>query len=72
MAGPLPQFGYQSQLAGGEVEKAIDSGPKIRQFLNALYGGAGADGERGFNTRDGVVFDKLDKLKKTPLLSDEV
>lgn len=31
-----PQFGYQKHLAGLEVEKAIDSPEKIRQFLNGM------------------------------------
>ena len=68
----LPNFGYQIQLASGEVEKVIDSKIKIREFLNALYGGKGPDGEVGFDPRTGIVFDNLPKLAANPLLSKEV
>lgn len=30
------QFGYQKHLAGPEVEKAIDSPERIRQFLHGM------------------------------------
>jgi len=68
----LPNFGYHIQLASGEVEKVIDSKSKIREFLNALYGGKGPNGEVGFNPQLGIIFDNLPKLAATPLLSAKV
>jgi soluble epoxide hydrolase/lipid-phosphate phosphatase len=68
----LPNFRYQLQLASGEVEKKI-GGEKanLRLFLNALYGGWGANGTTGFIPEHGVLYDNLPLLKKTTLLSDE-
>ena len=68
----LPNFGYQLQLASGEIEKAIVSKEQIRQFLNGLYGGKGPNGEIGVNVREGVQIENLPKLDPTPLLSPKV
>jgi len=53
----LPNFGYQIQLASGEIEKKIQSKEDIRKFLNAMYGGQGSDGEVGFDVRKGLLFE---------------
>lgn len=53
----LPNFGYQIQLASGEVEKKIQSKEEIKQFLNALYGGQGPNGEVGFDIHKGLLFE---------------
>lgn len=67
----LPNFRYQLQLAGPDVQANIVGKDRIRQFLNAIYGGRSKDGKVGFNTQQGVIFDNLASLQKTKLLSDE-
>lgn len=66
-----PNWTYQIHLASGEVEKHIRSKEEMRQFLNAAYGGEGPDGEVGFHVRKGLLFEKLPKLRKTPLLDEK-
>lgn len=70
----LPNFRYQVQLAGLDVEREIGSDPaKIRGLLTGIYGGRGPQGEPVFTTDEGVIFDRLDKMGECPLLSgDEV
>ena len=70
--GPLPQFGYQLQFAGSELETVIKSKSDMRNLLNGIYGGKGMNGEVALNPTKGVVFENLDKLQMTPLLSEEV
>ena len=72
MKGPLPQFGYQMQFAGLELETAIKSKRDMRNLLNGIYGGKGTNGEAALNPFKGVEFENLDKLQMTPLLSEEV
>ncbi|PQE05468.1 epoxide hydrolase protein [Rutstroemia sp. NJR-2017a BBW] len=67
----LPNFKYQLHLKGPEVEAEIVGQEKIRQFLNALYGGHGPNGEIGFTVSEGCLFENLPKLGPTPLLSKE-
>ena len=68
----LPQFGYQIHLASGEVEKVIVSKEQIRQFLNALYGGHGPNGEILFSPEKGIIFENLPKIGPSPLLTERV
>ncbi|KFH49032.1 Bifunctional epoxide hydrolase-like protein [Hapsidospora chrysogenum ATCC 11550] len=70
-AGKLTNFTYQLHFKGPEVEEKIQGEDKVKQFLNCMFGGHGANGERGFDTAKGVLFDNLDKLSKTRLLSEE-
>lgn len=70
-SGVVPQFAYQLQLMGPEVQQHIQGREKLRQFLNAMYGGHGPEGEVGFEPTKGVLFDNLPILRKTTLLSDE-
>ncbi len=67
----LPNFKYQLQLAGPEVEAGVVGKEKLRAFLNSLYYGRGPNGERGFTISEGVVFANLDKIGQSPLLSRE-
>lgn len=67
----LPNFKYQLQLKGPEVEANIVGEGKIRQFLNGMYGGRGPKGEIAFDVSHGCYFDNLPKLRPTPLLSKE-
>jgi soluble epoxide hydrolase / lipid-phosphate phosphatase len=73
--GPLPQFGYQLQLASEKVEGTVKSREQIKMFLNALYGGKvkGEKGEQGeaFNPLQGLLFDKYEKLERSRLMTDE-
>ncbi|KAL8901113.1 MAG: hypothetical protein Q9207_005365 [Kuettlingeria erythrocarpa] len=70
--GRLPNFGYQLQLASGQLEDAIQSRQQIRQLLNALYGGRTSSGEPGFNVEHGVQLDRLPRLNHTSLLSKKM
>lgn len=68
----LPNFRYQAQLAGPDVEREIGSDPaKLRAMLAGLYGARGPAGEKAFSTDVGVLFENLDKMGKSPLLNDE-
>lgn len=68
----LPNFGYQLQLASGDVEKVITSRDELRQFLNALYGGKGPNGEVGFTVQEGLLVQNLPKLGPSPVISEKV
>ena len=68
----VPNFTYQVQFAGGDVEKVIRSKAEIRQFLCAMYGGRTAEGESAFDAEKGVLLDKVPKLRPSRLLSEEV
>ena len=65
----LPNFAYQLQFAGGEVEKHVRSREEIRQFLNAAYGSRTPSGEPGFDVRRGVIFENLADLKPTKMMT---
>jgi pimeloyl-ACP methyl ester carboxylesterase len=67
----VPNFRYQIQLAGPEVEERVQGKEKIKEFLNAMYGGRGPNGEVGFVSEQGVLFENLPKLSKTRLLDEE-
>ncbi len=67
----LPNFKYQLQLAGPEVEKEIVGEEKIRKFLNGMYGGRTASKKPMFTVDHGVHFETLDGMGPSPLLSKE-
>ncbi|KAJ6781388.1 hypothetical protein PWT90_04334 [Aphanocladium album] len=69
--GILRNFTYQLQLRGPDVEAKIQGRDQLRKFLNAMYGGQGPNGEAGFKVTQGVVFENLDCLGPSPLLSKE-
>lgn len=70
-SGMVPNFAYQLQLMGPDVEARIQGEEKIRQFLNGMYGGIGPNGEAAFKVTEGVLFDNLPLLGKSMLLSEE-
>ncbi|PHH75775.1 hypothetical protein CDD82_4294 [Ophiocordyceps australis] len=70
-SGKLPNFGYQLQFIGPDVEREIQGETKMRQLINALYSGKGPEGEVGFSVHKGVIFKNLEKLGKTPSLTEE-
>ncbi|ATY65118.1 epoxide hydrolase [Cordyceps militaris] len=67
-AGILTNFSYQLQFGGPEVEARVQGRDRIRQLLNAMYGGQGPAGELGMRVSQGVVFEHLDRLGPSPLL----
>jgi soluble epoxide hydrolase/lipid-phosphate phosphatase len=67
----LPNFGYQIQFAGPEVEERIQGKEKLKEFLNAIYGGQGPNGEVGFAPEQGTLFKNLPGLMKTRFLNEE-
>jgi pimeloyl-ACP methyl ester carboxylesterase len=69
--GPLPHFGYQIHLASTEVEGYITTKEQIRQFLNGIYGGRNPEGKRMFTPENGIVFDALPGMGKSPLLTEK-
>ncbi|CAO1603446.1 hypothetical protein XANCAGTX0491_007032 [Xanthoria calcicola] len=71
-SGRVPNFGYQLQLASGQLEEAIQSRGQIRQLLNALYGGVTSNGLPGFDVKTGVQLDRLPQLKHTKLMSERL
>lgn len=72
VTGPFPQFGYQLQLAGPDVEEAIESKAQIKQFLAGMYGGTGEGRDPFFRPETGVDLGILDTIGMTPLLDEQV
>ncbi|KAH7162532.1 Alpha/Beta hydrolase protein [Dactylonectria estremocensis] len=70
-AGHLQNFTYQLQFAGPDVQAKLQGKEKVRQFLSALYGARGPNGEPGFQVLEGIQFDNLPLLGQPPLLSEE-
>ncbi|KAK0646439.1 epoxide hydrolase [Cercophora newfieldiana] len=67
----LPNFRYQLQLAGREVEEGVVGEERTRGFLCGMYGGRTRDGERAFDTQKGVFLEKLEGMGMSPLLNEE-
>lgn len=68
----MPNWEYQLRLASGEVDQRIKSKDEIKQFLNAVYGGKGPNGEAGFTHTEGPLYENLSKLNRTPLMGEDV
>ena len=69
----VPNFGYQIQLAGGEVEEKVKTKEQIKGLLNGLFGGRTKDGNvGGFDVRAGIDFTCLKDLTRTRLMSEEM
>ena len=66
----MPNWGYQVQLASGVIEHRVRSRAEIKQFLSAVYGGRGPNGELGFDVHTGAVFENLAKVRKTSLMDE--
>ncbi len=66
-----PNFRYQQFLAGPDVPREVATEDKIRGLLNGMYGGRGPAGEMAFNTEQGVLFENLLKVGKSPLVADD-
>jgi soluble epoxide hydrolase / lipid-phosphate phosphatase len=68
----VPQFGYQLQLASGEVEKRVKSREDIRQFIKGMFGERGPNREHMFSPFRGVVYENLPKIGDTGILDPKV
>ncbi|KAL8925205.1 MAG: hypothetical protein Q9172_002310 [Xanthocarpia lactea] len=71
-SGRLPNFGYQIQLASGQLEATIESRDQIKQLLNALYGATTSGGLPGFDVKTGVHLDRLPQLGHTKLVNERM
>lgn len=69
-ASSMPTFKYQLQF-GGELEKLVVGEEKIREFLNAMYGGQGANRQRAFNVKEGYLIDNGPFVRPNLLLNKE-
>lgn len=67
----LKNFKYILQFKGREIGNAIRNPARVREFINAMYGGLDPQGEPGWQVTSGVAIDKLDTLSRSPLVSDE-
>lgn len=68
----LPQFGYQIQLASGEVEKHVNDEQSIRQFLRSTYGARTPSGEVAFEPYKGLNFERLHSVGESKILNGKV
>jgi hypothetical protein len=68
----MPTLAYQNQLASGIVEQKLTTKDDIRNFINTMYMGRTQDGQSGFSLSTGLNFDRVSKMGKSPLLSNEV
>ncbi|KAG9240640.1 epoxide hydrolase [Calycina marina] len=68
-ASSMPNFKYQLQFGGPDLEREISGEEKIKQFLNAMYGGRGPKGEPAFHVSHGAYMQNLPILCHTILLS---
>ncbi|QSZ30050.1 hypothetical protein DSL72_004568 [Monilinia vaccinii-corymbosi] len=66
-----PNFKYQLQLQGPDVEREIVGKEKLGKMLNALYGGRTPEKELAFSVTEGINFSALDHLGPSPLLTRE-
>lgn len=69
--GPVPQFGYQLQLAGPDVEAAVKTPQQIEQFINGMYGARSDSGKAIFSEKTGLDLALIGRMGKTRLLNDE-
>ncbi|KAH6988929.1 epoxide hydrolase [Ilyonectria sp. MPI-CAGE-AT-0026] len=69
-AGINPTFGYQLQLRNSTYDLYFNAPHRIRQILTAFYGGRTPDGELGFDSRTGLIFENLPYLQPSPLIGD--
>jgi pimeloyl-ACP methyl ester carboxylesterase len=61
---------YQLQFQGTIIDNEITDETKVRQFLNATFGGKGPENEVGFNASEGILFHNLPRLNQSQFLSD--
>ncbi|KAI5246529.1 hypothetical protein E4T43_02699 [Aureobasidium subglaciale] len=69
--GPLPQFGYQIQLFGPNLEENLRTYDQVRRFLKAVYGGRSEQGRSCFRPDVGLDFEAMKTIGTAPSLSGE-
>ena len=62
---------HQLQFQGSRIRKEINDETKVRQFLNAMFGGKNSQGQSGFDAVKGVPLRNLAALNQSELLSAE-
>lgn len=71
----LPNFAYQLQFAGPDVEEYATGPEQVRHIFAAIMGGSGPDGQKAMTVREGMKLDMMrelgSKLSNSPLLSEE-
>ena len=67
-----PHFAYQLQFRSGELEDIVYTKEDIKRFLSALYGGRTDDRDVAFDAEYGVMLDRMDLVRPSPLLSEVV
>lgn len=73
VAAKAPNWRYQLQIASGTTENIVQKSPeRLRQFLNALYGGTTPEGKPAFSTTVGLIEENIDKIRPSPLVSPEM
>jgi len=58
----LPNFGYQLQFAGDEVENGVKSAEDVRKFLNGMYGWGGKEGVRLMAVEKGFDISRMKQV----------
>ena len=66
----LPNFRYQLEYASGVMEERIRTKADIRQYLSGSFLARGPNGEVIATAHDGMHWDVVPKLGKSPLLDD--
>ncbi|RKF60632.1 Bifunctional epoxide hydrolase 2 [Erysiphe neolycopersici] len=66
----FPNFKYQIQLGGPEVETFIVGREKLKQFFSGVYGGTTLTGEPMFSGSHGVYLDRLQLIGPPRLISE--
>ncbi|KAI5194132.1 hypothetical protein E4T39_08775 [Aureobasidium subglaciale] len=69
--GPLPQFGYQIQLSGPNLEENLRTYDQIRRFLKAVYGGRSEQGRSCFRPDIGLDFEAMKTIGTAPSLNEQ-
>lgn len=67
----VPNFKYQLQLGGPEVEKEIVGKERLKAFLRGMYGGLTSDGKPVFSVSQGVDFEALKDVQPGGFLDAE-
>ncbi|KAK4137435.1 alpha/beta-hydrolase [Trichocladium antarcticum] len=69
----LPNFRYQLQLAGPEVEEKVVGRAGIRNFLAVMYGARGKGGVEMYDSVNGLKLDRMvaGEVGESPLLSKD-
>ncbi|KAB2578963.1 Alpha/beta hydrolase fold-1 [Lasiodiplodia theobromae] len=71
VAGPLPQFKYQLNLASGKPEEGVKTKEDFKKLLVFITGGKGPNDELLFNPYDGIILENLGKVPRGPWMTEE-